>query len=395
MRILTRYVLAELLQVFFVTLAALTFFILTFGLVQTATKEGLGLVQIALLVPYVLPDALRFAVPATMLFAAASVFGRMSSGNEITALKAAGVSPLQAIWPAITVALVVSFVSVWLNDVAVSWGRDGVKRVIIESVEQILYGRLRTEGSYSSPKLEIVVKAVDGRKLVKPVLTLNKDHPGRLTTVKAREAEIRADTTQNAIIVTFRDYDVLLPGGATYSERGERSQEVPLDAVSAKAAEQRRPAELAMNDFAAARTAQLARIDQFEQMMAGRAALGMLSGRMDQTAPAAVAGERHEIAYARERLRAIAVEPWRRWAGGFSCLCFVLVGAPMAIRMRNADFLTSFFLCFLPILVVYYPLFILGIDQAKDGNVPPAAVWLGNVLVALWGCWLLRRVIRT
>jgi len=98
MRILTRYVLAELLQVFFVTLAALTFFILAFGLVQTASKEGLGPLQIALLVPYVLPDALRFAVPGTMLFAAASVFGRMSSSNEITALKAAGVSPLRAAW---------------------------------------------------------------------------------------------------------------------------------------------------------------------------------------------------------------------------------------------------------------------------------------------------------
>jgi lipopolysaccharide export system permease protein len=150
-----------------------------------------------------------------------------------------------------------------------------------------------------------------------------------------------------------------------------------------------------MNGFAAARTAQLVRIDQLEQMMAGRTALGLLSGRMEQTTPAAVHWERHELGRARERLRGIDVEPWRRWANGFSCLCFVLVGAPMAIRMRNADFLTSFFLCFLPILVVYYPLFILGVDQAKDGTVPPIAVWLGNALVALWGWWLLRGVIRT
>jgi hypothetical protein len=35
------------------------------------------------------------------------------------------------------------------------------------------------------------------------------------------------------------------------------------------------------------------------------------------------------------------------------------------------------------------------VDQAKDGAVPPVAVWLGNVLVVVWGCWLLRRVIRT
>jgi lipopolysaccharide export system permease protein len=66
----------------------------------------------------------------------------------------------------------------------------------------------------------------------------------------------------------------------------------------------------------------------------------------------------------------------------------------MAIRLRNADFLTSFFLCFLPILVVYYPVFMLGVDQAKRGAIPPVAVWLGNVLIILWGWWLLRRVVR-
>jgi lipopolysaccharide export system permease protein len=66
----------------------------------------------------------------------------------------------------------------------------------------------------------------------------------------------------------------------------------------------------------------------------------------------------------------------------------------MAIRMRNADFLTSFFLCFLPILLVYYPVFMLGVSRVKSGSLPPPAVWMGNVLVALWGLWLLRSVIR-
>ena len=89
------------------------------------------------------------------------------------------------------------------------------------------------------------------------------------------------------------------------------------------------------------------------------------------------------------------MEPWRRWANGFSCVCFVLVGAPMAIRMRNADFLTSFFLCFLPILVIYYPVFMLGVSRVKAGVLPPPAVWLANLLIALWGLWLMRRVVRT
>ena len=93
MKIITRYVLSEMLQVFLVALTALTLFMLVIGLTKEAQQQGLGLLQIIALVPYVLPDAMRFAVPGTMLFAVASVFGRFSSSNEITALKAAGITP--------------------------------------------------------------------------------------------------------------------------------------------------------------------------------------------------------------------------------------------------------------------------------------------------------------
>jgi lipopolysaccharide export system permease protein len=148
-----------------------------------------------------------------------------------------------------------------------------------------------------------------------------------------------------------------------------------------------------MADFATARVAQGEKIRQVEQMAAGKIAMGMLNGRLEWTAPWATESERQQIKHERRMLSRIVVEPWRRWANGFSALCFVLVGAPMAIRMRNADFLTSFFLCFLPILVVYYPVFMLGVDGAKDGRLPPAAAWLGNLLIAVWGWWLLRRAV--
>jgi len=171
-------------------------------------------------------------------------------------------------------------------------------------------------------------------------------------------------------------------------------REVPLDAVSRKGATSRSPSEIAMADFAAARVAQTEKIRQVEQMAAGKAAMGMLTGRLEWTTPWATEHERQQLKHERRTLARIVVEPWRRWANGFSALCFVLVGAPMAIRMRNADFLTSFFLCFLPILLVYYPAFMLGVDGAKDGRLPPVAVWMGNLLIAIWGWWLLRRAVK-
>ncbi|MCX7415473.1 MAG: LptF/LptG family permease [Planctomycetota bacterium] len=393
MKIISRYVLSELLQVFLVALTALTLFMLVIGLVKEAQQQGLGFLQIAALVPYVLPEAMRFAVPGTMLFAVASVFGRMSASNEITALKAAGITPMATIWPAMALAVVVSFVSVWLNDVAVSWGRDGVRRVIVGSVEEIIYGRLRQQRSYSTPQVSINVKGVDGKKLIRPTLSFQPGGSAAPVTVSAAEAQLRADAAAGTLVITFRD-GTLHVGDfkAVFPDTIERV--VPLNTVSQKNIVSTSPSEIAMADFAKARTEQIARISQLEQESAAKTAMAILSGRMDQSVPGAVEFERQAVKQEQSRLKRIIMEPWRRWANGFSCLCFVLVGAPMAIRMRNADFLTSFFLCFLPILIIYYPVFMLGISRVKAGALPPSAVWMGNVLMMLWGLWLLRRVVR-
>jgi len=393
MKILSRYVLSELLQVFLVALGALTLFMLVVGLVKEAQQQGLGILQIARLVPYVLPEAMRFAVPGTMLFAVASVFGRMSASNEITALKAAGISPLAAIWPALGLAIGMSLVSVWINDVAVSWGRDGVRRVIVGSVEEIIYGRLRQQRSYSTEKLSINVKGVEGRKLVRPTLSFQPGGEAAPVTVSAAEAEMRADPQSATLTITCRN-GTLHVGEvkAVFPDTIERV--VPLDAVSRKETASTSPSEIPLAGFAKARADQVALLGQIRQLAAAKTAIGMFTGRLWQTTPASAESERQQSKQAVNRLNRIIMEPWRRWANGFSCLCFVLVGAPMAIRMRNADFLTSFFLCFLPILVVYYPVFMLGISRVKAGVLPPPAVWMGNVLITLWGLWLLRRVVR-
>ena len=393
MKIVSRYVLSELLQVFLVALSALTLFMLVVGLVKEAQQQGLGMMQIAALVPYVLPEAMRFAVPGTMLFAVASVFGRMSATNEITALKAAGISPMAAMWPAVGLAVAVSFVSVWLNDVAVSWGRDGIRRVIVSSVEEIIYGRLRQHRSYSAPQISINVKNVVGKDLIRPTLSYQPE-TGDPVTVSAEKATMHADAAKGVLTITCRN-GTLSVGDVKAVFPDELTREIPLDTVSRKGATSTSPSEIAMADFPRARAEQLRRIESFEETAAAKKAIAILSGRLDMTMPVHTESEQHAVKVETARLHRIIMEPWRRWANGFSCLCFVFVGAPMAIRMRNADFLTSFFLCFLPILLVYYPVFMFGVSQAKSGAVPPLAVWTGNVLVTLWGVWLMRSVIRT
>jgi lipopolysaccharide export system permease protein len=128
--------------------------------------------------------------------------------------------------------------------------------------------------------------------------------------------------------------------------------------------------------------------------MTAQAAFGMLTGDFDSLSKTAWKIREQELIAAQSRLHRLHTEPWRRWANGFSCLAFVLIGVPVAALLRFSEFIASFFVCFLPILVVYYPLQAVSLDQCKDGILPPPSVWLGNILLALAGIWLLRRVNR-
>ena len=136
------------------------------------------------------------------------------------------------------------------------------------------------------------------------------------------------------------------------------------------------------------------RIEELQQKFAFRAAEQMATGDLAGLTDPGWATDERQISDERVRMFHLQIEPTRRWANGFSCLFFVLLGVPAGILMRNSDALTSFFACFLPILVIYYPFLYLGVNQAKLGLLSSSAVWTGNVVLAVCGAWLLRRVQR-
>ena len=92
MRRFNLYVLWEVTKLFLVALVIFTTLIMLVGAGKELVNQGLGISAALDLLPYVLPIALQYALPATLLFAVCSVFGRISADNEFLALMAAGVS---------------------------------------------------------------------------------------------------------------------------------------------------------------------------------------------------------------------------------------------------------------------------------------------------------------
>ncbi len=389
---LTRYILREILTVFLLTLLGMTAVMMLVGVLQEATRHGLGLGPILQVLPYLLPNALRFAIPGTILFAVCSVYGRLSASRELIAIKSLGIHPMVAVWPALVLAFLLSVVAVWINDIAVSWGRQGVRKVFWRSFEQIAYGMLEARRSYSNDQFSITVMAVRGKTLIEPTITLRSTADGEPLVIKASEAELGFVPETGELDITMYNGRVMLGDKLSYRAPDVSHERIPLGVGVND--EDRSPSHLPLRQVPVESARQRRELRRLEQQYAADAAFQLAQGHVAVFAGPAWKKRFRARTAARERLFRLRTAPWRRWANGFSCFFFAMVGVPLAIRLRNADFWTSFGLCFLPILMLYYPLLAFSVDRAKAGDLPPYVVWLGNLVLCGVGLLLMRRVIR-
>jgi lipopolysaccharide export system permease protein len=135
-------------------------------------------------------------------------------------------------------------------------------------------------------------------------------------------------------------------------------------------------------------------IEQQRRIIAAHRTFSASMGSVDDWTASQINNAKSRIHSLQSHHNRLSVEPPRRWATGFSCFFFVWLGAPLAIWMRKSDFFASFFACFVPILILYYPLLMFGLDQAKNGTLPPSCVWLANVGIGIIGFWFLRKIHR-
>jgi len=84
-----------------------------------------------------------------------------------------------------------------------------------------------------------------------------------------------------------------------------------------------------------------------------------------------------------------------RPALSIGCFCFIVVGCPIGIMFSRGDYLGAFITCFLPIVLVYYPLLLAGTNMAKEGRYNEVVlVFAADVVIALCGLPLFRSLLK-
>ena len=117
MRTLNFYVTTSLLIIFFATIIILTFAMVGGNILQVLKflTGGIPLGDFLIAILYFFPMILSFTVPCSILVAVLLLFGKMSSNNEITAMRASGISVFQIISPLIVVTFILTVICLYLQ----------------------------------------------------------------------------------------------------------------------------------------------------------------------------------------------------------------------------------------------------------------------------------------
>ena len=362
------------------------------GLAQKAREYGIGPDVVVQLVPFLIPEALMFAIPATSLFSVCVVFGRMAADNEVTALESLGLSKSMVILPALLMSLGLSLGAVWLNDVAYAWSHFGIERVVLNSTDRIVYSVLQQEGSFKSDQFSIEVSRVEGRTLYHPVVTVNSSADN--IRMSAAKGSLTVDPKRNSLQFQM-DHGSIDSDSNFRLVDGEKSLiEIPLSPPSEMASATISPSNLYLSQISGAIRDQEIRHAKLESQTKLEAAALWITGDFVGLSHEGWAERTKALEDSRYRLARLRVVPHRRWANGFSCLAFAIIGVPVALRLKTGNYATTFGACFVPILLLYYPLFMFGLNGAKTSVLPAWSVWLGNIACMAIGAVLLRRELK-
>lgn len=392
MKLLQRYILSELLRVFALLVFVLTIMLVFVGLLSEAADRGLGAAQVIQIMPFVVPSMLPFTIPATLLLAVTVVYGRLAGDLEVTAAKAAGINPLNLLMPAFGLGIALAFSSFALTNYAIPWAIDNIERIVTQAMEDIFLDVLTAQHYISEPQkgYSITVEGVRDRVLINPTFRYrNGDHDQ--VTMNARLAKISFDMDKKQVLVHLKDAHGSVPGRDAGGWIDERELAFPLE----EEVRDRKSRHMTISRIYERMNEVYQEDGQNQLLCRQEAAMLLLTGEFQQLGGKKIQGyaKRSNTAeYQRQRFR---TEVFSRYSMACSCLFFAFVGGPFAMLQARRQFITSFIMCFLPILLVYYPVMFLMVNLGKNGTVDPAiGMWIPNAILFVWGAFILRRVIQ-
>ena len=354
------------------------------------------------------------AVPMAVMVAVLTVFGRLSQDNEITAVKANGVSVFALVAPVLVVVAAVSIGLFQFGNLFLPTANHRLTALLLDihrvrplaAIEagiltelpgghQILVERLDPA---TSEIFGVRIHKIEGGEPLKTIVArrgrVSDSAAEGVTRLELFDGEIQEldpeDPTRFNRLLFDRHVINVVRGDADLvrterKSRGER--ELSARELKAKIAEQAAQRSDARGRIRDALDEDLSRILDAAYGGGATEPPPALRSARESTART-IKGELRTVTDLRNRTRRYKVEYHKKFSIPFSCIVFVLLGAPLGLRSRRGGVGIGAGIGILFFLVYY--LFLVGGEQLGDRGMmsPFWAMWTPNVLFGAAGVFL-------
>ncbi len=373
MRLLTRYVLFEVLTFFSISLAAFTGLLITLRMLKLTSlivNRGVEIGQIGTVLIAIIPTFLEIALPMATLLGVMLAFARLCGDSEVIVMKASGISLYSFLKPIGTFAITIALVGLLVSMVLRPWGFRSLSTALFDIARSKSTSGL-TEGVFNKlGEMTLYAEKIDYQSgdLYRVLVDDKRDATQRKVVI-AKRGKIIADEKTQTIVVLLADGVAHESGDGKYSRTAFESNSLSID-----------PAELRNKQKKGIVSREL-RIDKLREAIAAyKGALETFSGDK-----ATVYEEELTLAQLQKMYRKTRIEFAQRISLPYAILVMAFVGMALGImsprtqRTWGAGFAGALGVI---VFVFYYSLYSVGLALADSGRVNiTLALWIPNVLL--------------
>lgn len=364
-KIINRYIFRELFISFSVGLLVFTFTLLMDKirrLTELVINKGVPLSSILELFLYILPSFFAVTIPMAILLSVVVTFSRISADNEVTVLRASGMSLYGLLVPVITMSLIGVILTTYIMISLLPLGNQAFKT--------LLFNIVRTKASVgieagvfndTFDDLVIYVKEISHSRELKEIFISDARDPQEPYTIVANKGVFISEPSNLRVILRLWEGSIhsQRKETASYNRAEFNSYDLQLDIAKNLTGETKIPKgsrEMTLTELRE-------KIDAYKSE-----------------------GKNYYI---------WLVDFHKKFSIPFACLTFGIIGTPLGLITKKGGRLGGFAIS-IGVILIYYIFISTGENLSIEGKIHPFfAMWTPNIIFVVVGLFLFDRASRS
>lgn len=358
-KIINRYIFKEITSSFIIILFVLTFVLLMGRMLQIMdlfVNQGVSFFSIVKIVIFLLPYLMLFTVPIALLISILIAMGRLSSDNEIAALKTSGISLLQMYYPVAMASLIAFIFTLIMSYFIAPKSNYATRRLLFDIVQENANIGIKEKvfNDHFKDFLIYADKIPSNKNYMEGVVVSDKRILGEQNTIFAKKASLMSDPDSMRVILKMENGSIHTVSSnlKNYRKIDFKSYDINIDLSTA--------------------------LVNFEKSY--KSEKDMTMGELLEKA--------RKPGMEEKNIRELYIEMHKKFSMPVACILFGILALPLGIR-RHRSVKSKGFAIGLTIVCFYYVLRMGGEAFAETGYLPiTVGVWAPNILFAVMGICL-------